>query len=525
LYKLEIPPTQEQIDLTVETFKAVDACLSGDEFYENLFEGSFLDDSYEDESAVLRTANHIVNTLMTGFDPHDIAPRHGPGAVATGEKSHQKHKFKRLFWDLEKEYPFTEYFLSGPNHLGDYWQLMQKTLICQGAGTAKVVLVPKDSRGPRLISCEPLEYQWIQQGLGNAMRHHIERRGSLSYRQINFADQTVNRSLALQGSLGAGWVTLDMKDASDRVSLGLVRSLWSNNPDILRCLEAARTPETQLPNGDKLTLRKFAPMGSNLCFPVESIVFWALAVATIVNKDKGKWRRCKPCHAHNAYMSAIKRASKRVFVYGDDIVCRSEDYRDLLDIMPHFGLMFNADKCCVGNSFRESCGMDAYKGVPVQPLRLKRLWSVSRKQDALTLASYNAFSNAAYCHGLHRVSELITPLIESEVGPLPVMAWDCSKDPYTFQGISALVRIEHGTREGIRIGQPGFKYKRAKTREYDYHGILIRCLLPVSDSISVPAGDWSMVLRRLNSPGREAPGIFPLAHRVTLKWAWIRTSS
>ena len=506
LYKLEIPPTRDQIDRVVNEFREVDSMLPRD--------GSSLDQNAE---GILYTASHIVCALFEGFDPHDIVPRHGPGAVATGEKNYEKHCFKRIFLSIEKEYPFMEYFTSGLNHVADQWQVMQKTLTVSEVGTAKVVLVPKDSRGPRLISCEPLEYQWIQQGLGNGMRAFLERRSSLAYRQINFADQSVNRRLALEGSNGAPWVTLDMKEASDRVSLWLVDQLWQHNPQLLACLRAARTQATRLPSGDVMPLNKFAPMGSNLCFPVESVVFWALAVSTIVHKN-APWKRVKPSHGWRSYWSAIKRAAKTVFVYGDDIVCKSQDYQDLLNTLPQFGLLFNVAKCCTSGSFRESCGMDAFKGHPVQPLRLKKLWSVHRKQDALTMASYVAFRNAAYVHGLHRVAEFITPLLVGELGPMPVMAWNCSRPPHEFEPISALALVEHGTREGLKPRQNTVRVRYNKR----IHCVEVRCLIPTPVYKTVWSDDWSMILRRLTSPGRKAPGVFPLAHRVTLKWAWIR---
>jgi hypothetical protein len=514
LYKLEIPPTEEQRNRVVSEFIEVDSGLPD----------SFPDRKVFKEMSpaeqVIEIATHIIGKLFAWFNPFDIDPRHGPGAVATGEQNHEKHCFKRIYSDIDGLYSFTEYFLSGANHMVDYWTGMQSALTVKKHGTAKVVLVPKDSRGPRLISCEPLEYQWVQQGLGNGIRAHLEKKSSLAYRQINFADQSVNRNLALLGSMGRGWVTLDMKEASDRVSLALVRRLWRDNPVLLSCLEATRTPETRLPNGDVMPMKKFAPMGSNLCFPVESVVFWALAVATIVNKIPRFWDRCKSALSPILYWKAIKRASKDVYVYGDDIICKSEDYRDLLDMLPNFGLLFNSDKCCTGGSFRESCGMDAFKGHPVQPLRLKRLWSVSRKQDALTIASYVAFRNAAYVHGLHRVAEFITPLIEAEVGTLPVMAWNCSRPPHEFVPTSGLILVEHGTHAGTNPILSGkLRYNKRLQR------LEVRCLLPTPVNITVKSGDWSMVLRRLTSPGREAPGVFPLAHRVTLKWAWIHPVS
>jgi hypothetical protein len=518
LYKLEIPPSQALKDKVVQEFLETDKALPShrDELLAKLDEGDV------DQLAIAR---NLVTHICQGFNPYDIVPRHGPGAVATGELNHQKHRFKRLYTDLCAEYPFDGYFTSGLMHTCDEWQRWQadppKGLQVLKSGTAKVVLVPKDSRGPRLISCEPLEYQWIQQGLGNAFRHHVERR-DVCRGQINFTDQTVNRKLALAGSQAGEWVTLDMKEASDRVSLALVEELFDFCGPVLNCFKAARTTATRLPNGDMCTLKKFAPMGSNLCFPVESLVFYALAVSCIVRKlessvspYKGKdWRVHQ--RRYNRY---IEKACRSVFVYGDDIIVRREDYSLLTSYFPKLGLMFNPGKCCTHGFFRESCGLDAYRGVQVQPLRMKRLWSTRRKQDAVTYASYVAFSNAAYVRGLHRTAEFITQLIEKDLGTLPVIGLGrktLESHYLDFEPLSALVRVEYGA---TAASQP----KNVRTRfNRSLHRFEVRCLHPTSCITQVDSDDWSMVLRRLNSPSqRRAPGIFPLAHRVTLKWAWI----
>jgi hypothetical protein len=148
------------------------------------------------------------------------------------------------------------------------------------AGTAKVVLVPKDSRGPRLISAEPLEYQWIQQGVGRSIVAHLEAH-HLTKGRVNFTHQEVNRRLAQESSATLELATLDLKDASDRVSLELVRRVFKNTPELVRALEAIRTDATLLPDGRVQSLKKFAPMGSAVCFPVEAFVFWAILTASI----------------------------------------------------------------------------------------------------------------------------------------------------------------------------------------------------------------------------------------------------
>jgi hypothetical protein len=192
-----------------------------------------------------------------------------------------------------------------------------------------------------------------------------------------------------------------MKDASDRVSLELVQNTFSGVPALLEALLAARSVATRLPDGREITLNKFAPMGSAVCFPVESLIFWALSVSAIRQERKCSWREA--------------RAS--VFVYGDDIIVREQDYTTLLSTLPRVGLKFNMQKCCTARFFRESCGCDAYVGVNVTPTRMKTVWS-HRRQPSI-LSSYVAFSNAMQGRGYYGVADYVRKLVESVYGKIP----------------------------------------------------------------------------------------------------------
>lgn len=501
LYKLEIPYTKEQADKVCKSFVETDASLPSVKM-----------------DSVLHHARNFVTNVLGGFDPSAIHPKHGPGAVATGERNHEKHRFSRLYSGIEAEYPFTEYFVWSLSHVADNPDYVEGLESIE-TGTAKVVLVPKDSRGPRLISCEPLEYQWIQQGLGNAIRHHLEN-SHWTRGHVNFTDQEVNRRLAKRGSIDKRWVTLDMKEASDRVSLELVELLFGDCPRLLSCLKAARTSATKLPSGDIVALKKFAPMGSNLCFPIEALVFYALAVGCLVNKEIHRLDSVKPSRRWMAYRSLMKRSARRLFVYGDDIISRNEDYHLLLQYFPTVGLMFNVDKCCTHGSFRESCGFDAYKGVDVTPLRLKRVMSRRPKQDAVTYYSYVAFSNAAHERGWSRTAEFVAQRVERDLGTLPVL-------PVLPFVPNREFRQNYGVLAWSRFGshvksQPSGVKTRWNT---DLHRFEVRALQAVPRKISVRSDDWCMVLRRVTSPSEhDEPGTFALTRRVTLKRVWTPVS-
>jgi hypothetical protein len=356
------------------------------------------------DEGILRYATRLVSRVCSGLDPRDINPGHGPGAVATGETTFDKSNFKRIVTSIDKVYPFTEYFMLGNAQVADQYNWLQSLEVIKD-GTAKVVLVPKDSRGPRLISCEPLENQWIQQGLNRLLVDRLESHSS-TRGHVNFSSQEVNRDLALAASADQSWVTLDMKDASDRVSLDLVTRLFSRCA-LLDGLIACRSPRTTLPCGKTIELRKFAPMGSAVCFSVESFVFFALAYGV----------------ARQVLGYPERKALASIYVYGDDIIVRPALSAGLRQYFPHFGLMFNEGKCCTEGFFRESCGMDAFYGTPVTPLRLRVPWSSStttkadwRNYNASEIASYVSYRNQAYARGYFTLAERLESLIVTRYG-------------------------------------------------------------------------------------------------------------
>lgn len=475
LYKLEIPVTEETETLCLDSFEQVDRELS---------EFSIVRSEYIIDCCSAMTS------IFDRFDYRNIRPSHGPGAVATGEKNHEKHDFSRIYSAIESVYPFTDYYVySMAAVCDDYarYELLEEL----ESGTTKVVLVPKDSRGPRIISCEPLEYQWIQQGLGRAIMAWLEDRKGTSG-MVNFTSQQVNRDLSLSASIDQQWVTLDMKEASDRVSVQLIQHLFAANPPLLNALLATRSPKAMLPSGRVVHLNKFATMGSCLCFPVQAIVFFVLAVVAI----------------RRVYHLSREDAMRCVYVFGDDIIVDRRYYPALLQYLPTVGLRFNEGKCCTDGFFRESCGCDAYKGVDVTPLRLKTVWYHNR-ENAKTIESYVEHSNAAYDRGYKRLAYLTGGLVQRAIGELPQVPRKWSKRPYL-----ALHR-------DVSVFQPGpcrMRYNRNLQRWE------LRAWTSRTPVIQVPSDAWSMILRRFAAPSDiHAPGVFAVSRSNCLNRGWTPT--
>lgn len=243
----------------------------------------------------------------------DLMGRNGPGAVAGGEKGTYKWYFPRR----PRQVP-TSFFRLNPIHVVDEPR-------CDPVkyGITRALQVPKDARGPRFISCEPLEYQHCQ----FAVKDALERRFLRAYgKRVNPYD-TSEHVKYLEDQM---FCTLDLKDASDMVSRRLVWKLLP--PSWARLLFSVRSSFVEAPGGI-YPLRTFAPMGSSLCFDVmQMIVCVTLDVLT-------------PAWMHGFH------------VFGDDVIVPAGAYYFACEVIAKLGLVLNTAKCCgPDSSFRESCG-------------------------------------------------------------------------------------------------------------------------------------------------------------------------
>lgn len=473
VYKLEIPFTKSQEDAVIQRFLDTEEEISSAEITL--------------EEPVLLGAQRALRIVFEGFDPRDITPRHGPGAVATGEKLEQKWCFKRLYDPIHQSYPYYDYFVvGGATELSDrieWYRGLQR----QDVGVAKVVLVPKDSRGPRLISCEPLEYQWIQQGLNQALTRRLESHW-LTRGHVNFKDQSVNRQLAVESSTHHYYATLDLKDASDRVSVKLVEKLFSK--ELIRYLMAVRSHATLLPDGRVVPLSKYAPMGSAVCFSVEAACFWAICVAA-VRTELGV---------------TLSEAAQHVYVYGDDLIVPVSAYDAVVRALEACLLRVNGDKSFRRGDFRESCGMDAYYGADVTPTRLSTLWSLE-PSDGGCLASYTAYANDFMRKGYTNVAEFLFGSLREVHGVIPR---GTHRAGYPCR---VVVSYEDALAQNLELGVP-FRYNPALQRVE----FRVRALRP-KHSVSELDG-WPRLLRQLVGAGGERPEevAHPRSARIQRRW-------
>lgn len=375
-YKLEVEYSEDLRRDFLESFRKVDSeVFSFDNIRDNI-----------DIVSHVTSMRQIVRRILCNTDPRNIRPCHGSGATACRTQNWEKYHKLRYFPKLDNFFPYPQYFFYSSTHLVDEYERLEACPVSDPV--ARVVLVPKDSRGPRVISCEPAELMYIQQGLMRLLYETLESH-YLTAGQINFSDQNVNKSMAKVGSMTGALATIDLSEASDRVSLSLVRNLF---PAVwIEALEACRSESTLLPDGTIVDLNKFAPMGSACCFPVEALVFWASAQATL---------------------HRLKRNLK-VYVYGDDLIFDGEYFPSIVEDLVSIGLVVNSDKSYYKGPFRESCGGDYHNGYDVTPVRLKKALSSS----SVTALAHNAdFCNSLIAKFGYESVHSIIRLIECESG-------------------------------------------------------------------------------------------------------------
>lgn len=344
------------------------------------------------------------------FDPYvDTCPKHGPGATAEGISGNQKYLHKSWHDRLEPFFPLIEtaYANAGASFSKE---VLDVTVVTEEQELpVKVTLVPKTLRGPRVIAIEPVCMQYTQQALSKYIIDILES-DRLTRGHVNFHDQSINQRLAMTASRDKSLATIDLSSASDRVPLSLAARMFDGNPDLRDAILACRSTRARLPNGDILPLSKFASMGSALCFPVESMYFYTLCVGAQLKRHN------LPVTYRNIY-----KVSRSVYVYGDDIIVPTDAAAFTIDYLQKYYCKVGATKSHWKGSFRESCGVDAYDGVLITPVYVRRL-PPDGKRAADALISWTSTASQFYRKGYWRTAERMYNAVEEILGKLPYLS-------------------------------------------------------------------------------------------------------
>lgn len=213
---------------------------------------------------------------------------------------------------------------------------------------SRCTFVPKTSKTSRMVCIEPSLNMFFQLGFGAILEDRLREFFGISLE----SQPDVNRRLACSGSKDGSLATIDLKSASDSVSIRLCETLlpkW-----VFDLLLTLRSRTTDI-NGQSHALFMISTMGNGFTFPLQTIIFTSLLRAV-----------------HRVFMPGTPLA-ENLSCFGDDLICRREIYDRVIHYLKMFGFKPNISKSFNEGAFRESCGTDWFFGQPVRPVFIKKI--------------------------------------------------------------------------------------------------------------------------------------------------------
>lgn len=383
-------------------------CLAPRERMFNLFSKWEADMGEHDagDQHLLNRLQQVADTVVGSFPPIEpllysysldlegkgIGFRHGRGAVAEGLKNWEKSQFPSWPHKLQDYFPY-EYCgktIGNPSERPQNHEVPSR-LLC----------VPKTAKGPRIIAAEPVAHMWCQQ----LILHWMERQFSLKFKGyfIDLSSQWKSGEMVYEASRDRSLATVDLSDASDRLSCWTVERMFRSNNSLLRVLHAARTrylrENITTDQGSFIKLKKFASQGTATTFPVQSLVFLIISIASCIGHKEVTWDR-------------IWKLRNQVRVYGDDIIIPSHGYARLIRYMSLLGLKVNVAKSYVHGQFRESCGTDGFQGYDVTPSKPQILVADGPASCQAVIDTSNNLFNKGYWNASHNLESTLPPRVQ-----------------------------------------------------------------------------------------------------------------
>lgn len=272
--------------------------------------------------------------------------RQGPGAVAGGEVGSEKWSFNS--WP------------GLPRNLFLWRKGMEiNSISIPAQPDARLCLVPKDFRGPRVICIEPKENQFAQQGIMDILYRHVQA-CDLTRRSISFLDTETSRRMCYNDA----YATIDLKDASDLISLNLARVIFPRW--VFKLVTRFRSRFVIIRElNRRVKTNCLATMGNATCFPLETLVFWAIALGTMI-KLRDSFHPRQQVHLNLG-----------IRVFGDDIIVPLWAADSVACALEACGLIINRSKTCTFSPVRESCGEWVFMRKPVRIFRFRTTGVVS----------------------------------------------------------------------------------------------------------------------------------------------------
>jgi hypothetical protein len=359
------------------------------------------------DPAILENARHFVLVALERFNTkldHDciqetfVLPhildrwRYGPGTSLDVVGTHIAEKIGQRMTVTAECVPLLQrlrrndpYFHAQDLLHGESWITVVKG--------AKLVTVPKNEETERTISVQPSGNMLLQLAAGQFL---METLGSIGLDITK--QQPKNKVLAWIGSLTGDFATLDLASASDYVQTLLVRALFP--AEWYSFLMKVRASTITTPSGDELELNMISEMGCGFTFPLMTFIFTALLYGYRASKG-----------GPNLFIDW-----KTACVYGDDIIVKTHEYAEFVEVLESAGFVVNLTKSYSEGPFRESCGGDYWNGADVTPFYVQSLATDSDVYVAINqVLNWSARNNIPL---LGTVSHLIT-LLEGTLFLIP----------------------------------------------------------------------------------------------------------
>jgi hypothetical protein len=266
--------------------------------------------------------------------------------------------------------------------------LCQLPMLVEGS---KICVVPKNDQIGRTICVEPSLNMFYQLGLGSILEDGLKTAFGIDLS----LQPSVNKHMARIGSRTGSFATIDLKSASDSISLDMAR--WCVPDKLLNWLIFLRSPSTKLPDGRDIELKMLSSMGNGYTFPFQTIIFACVVASVYKLKGYPIKRVALKRVGHDISPDLRSSQSFRIGnfgVFGDDIIVRSDCYRMVCRLLHLLGFTVNADKSFNSGGFRESCGGDYLRGRDIRGIYLKCLSSPQDRLVALNnLIKFSAQHN------------------------------------------------------------------------------------------------------------------------------------
>lgn len=322
---------------------------------------------------VFRIASYEIQKILGEFSLIELFERagHGPNSTIGVKKelAYLDRKYSSLDGTLPAHSLFRTYVGWNTNLRSWYKKLYAEgkppsMVECVGN---RLSFVPKKFDSLRSMMIEPGLNQFFQLGLGRMIQNRLK-----LYGNIDLETQAMCHAKLVQvvTAHDLDIATIDWSQASDRIWLSLCQLLLPS--DWYAAIEDCRSPLTTYGSGDKaqtFELTMAGTMGCGFTFPLMTLLF------TVLLRTLG-------------YVSG---KSEFVSVFGDDCICDSDLLPEIEWLAGVLDWKLNVTKSFSTGGFRESCGVDAYRGSDCRPFFIERPDNVSSKA-ALAAWAYGVFN-------------------------------------------------------------------------------------------------------------------------------------